>query len=603
MEAPVQRITSHLSNLRLALRFVWESTPGLTIVNLFLLVIEGTLPLAALILLKLLVDTVTSGLGDTTTDTLFEVTAWLILAMGGVALLSGAANEISTLVFKAQSQIVTDHMHAKLHAKSIEVDLEYYENSQYFDTLHRAQQDAPHRPTAILNSLLQIGQNGISLLAMGGLLFLFQWWVVLVLIVAALPDFFVRLRHSNQLYVWERQRTPLERKAWYLNMLLTRDSHAKELRIFDLGTRFGEWFQDVRRVIRRERLGLERRRTIATIGAQVLGIIGIFGVYFFVAYRTAHGLITIGELVMYFQAIQRSSGFLKFLGNNLSSLYENSLFLNNLEDFLHIRSRLVVPKAPKVVPRPLQQGLVFDQVSFHYPSEQQVALEDLSFSLYPGEHIALVGENGAGKTTLVKLLCRLYDPTHGRILLDGIDLREFGIQDLHQEISVIFQDFARYHMTAKENIGLGVDPDRLDHDQCVSAAQQAGIDKVIARLPQGYDTILGKMFEGGQELSIGEWQKVALARAFLRKSQILIMDEPTSAMDAKAEAELFERFHQLAKGRIAILISHRLSTVKMADRIFVLNHGRIVECGTHQELVNKQGTYAELFETQAQYYR
>ena len=315
MEAPVQRITSHLSNLRLALRFVWESTPGLTIVNLFLLVIEGTLPLAALILLKLLVDTVTSGLGDTTTDTLFEDTAWLILAMGVVALLSGAINEISTLVFKAQSQIVTDHMHAKLHAKSIEVDLEYYENSQYFDTLHRAQQDAPHRPTAILNSLLHIGQNGISLLAMGGLLFLFQWWVVLVLIVAALPDFFVRLRHSNQLYVWERQRTPLERKAWYLNMLLTRDSHAKELRIFDLGTRFGEWFQDVRRVIRRERLGLERRRTIATIGAQVLGITGIFGVYFFVAYRTAHGLITIGDLVMYFQAIQRSSGFLKFLGS------------------------------------------------------------------------------------------------------------------------------------------------------------------------------------------------------------------------------------------------------------------------------------------------
>lgn len=603
MEATAQRIAPHLSNLRLALRFVWESTPGLTIANLFLLVIEGALPLAALFILKLLVDTVTSGLGDTNSDALFEDTAWLIIAMGVVALLSAASAAISTLVFKAQSQIVTDHMHAKLHAKSIEVDLEYYENSQYFDTLHRAQQDAPHRPTAILNSLLHVGQNGISLLAMGGLLFLFQWWAALVLIVSALPEFYVRMRYSSKLYVWQRERTPFERKGSYLNMLLTRDSHAKELRIFDLGNRFSEWFQDVRRVIRRERIELEKRRTLATIGAQALGITGIFTVYFLVAYRTAHGLITIGDLVMYFQAIQRSSGFLRNLGNSLSSLYENNLFLNNLEDFLNVRSRLAVPKAPKVVPRPLQQGLVFDQISFHYPSEQRMALEDLSFSLYPGEHIALVGENGSGKTTLVKLLCRLYDPTQGRILLDGMDLREFGIHDLRQEISVIFQDFAKYHMTAKENIGLGVDLDRLDHDQCVSAAQQAGIDKVIARLPQGYDTRLGKMFEGGQELSIGEWQKVALARAFLRNSQILIMDEPTSAMDAKAEAELFERFHHLAKGRMAILISHRLSTVKMADRIFVINRGRIVESGTHQELVTKQGTYAELFETQAQYYR
>lgn len=603
MKVPVQRIASHLSNLRLALRFVWESTPGLTIANFFLLLLEGALPLAALYILKLLVDTVTLGLSDSNSNQLFEDTAWLVIAMGTVALLSGTAAIISGFVFKAQSQIVTDHMHGKLQAKSIEVDLEYYENSQYFDTLHRAQQDAPHRPTAILNSLRQIGQNGVSLLAMGGLLFLFEWWAVLVLIVAALPEFYVRLRFSNHLYVWQRKRTPLERKAWYLNAMITRDSHAKEIRIFDLGTRFSKWFQEVRGIIRREHIGLEQRRTIATIGAQALGTVGVFGIYFFVAYRTAYGLITIGDLVMYFQAIQRSAGFLRNLGQSLSGLYENNLFLNNLEEFLNVKSRIVMPETPHVVPRPLQQGLVFDQVSFQYPSEERIALDNLSFELRPGEHIALVGENGAGKTTLVKLLCRLYDPTHGRIMLDGIDLREFDVTDLRQEISVIFQDFARYHMTAKENIGLGVAPENLNLDHCVVAAQQAGVDDVINRLPQGYDTMLGKLFDGGHELSIGEWQKVALARAFLRNSQILIMDEPTSAMDAKAEAELFERFHQLAKGRMAILISHRLSTVKMADRILVINHGNLVECGTHQELVSKKGTYAELFETQAQHYR
>jgi len=249
------------------------------------------------------------------------------------------------------------------------------------------------------------------------------------------------------------------------------------------------------------------------------------------------------------------------------------------------------------------ERLVLDHVTFQYPSEKHPALANLSLVIHPGEHIALVGENGAGKTTLVKLLCRLYDPSTGRIMLDGIDIREFSVSELRQEVTVIFQDFARYHMTASDNIGLGVETDQLEQSQIVSAAQQAGVDEVIAQLPKGYDTMLGKWFEDGQELSIGEWQKVALARAFLRDSQILIMDEPTSAMDARAEVELFERFHQLGKDRMAILISHRLSTVKMVDRIYLLDQGRIVESGTHEELMNHRGQYAELFETQARGYR
>lgn len=602
MDTIRNRAQSLLSNFRQALRFVWESSPRWTLANIFLLLIQGLLPLVTLYLIKLLVDEVSVGLRQPDSDVALDGVVYLMMWMGGVALLSAVCSTLAGLVTRGQGQIVTDHMHAILHKKSVEVDLEYYENSRYYDTLHRAQQEAPHRPTAILNSLLQVGQNGVSLVAMAGLLWWFHWAVLPVLLLAAFPELLVRLRYANKFFAWQRERTPNERKAWYLNWMLTRDTHAKEVRLFDLGPRFRQWFSDIRNALRHERLDLEKRQALGILGAQAVATLGVFGVYFFVAYRTVQGFLTLGDLVMYFQAIQRGAGFLQGFGTSLSRLYESNLFLSNLEEFLQVKSRIVVPTVPRSVPRPLETGLVFDHVTFRYPEEERVAINDMSFVVRPGEHVALVGANGAGKTTLVKLLCRLYDPTFGRISLDGVDVRECAVSDLRKEVSVIFQDFAKYFMTARENIGLGV---TTPHDLAtvIAAAQQSGADEVISRLPQGYDSMLGKWFEGGKELSIGEWQKVALARAFLRDSQILILDEPTSAMDAKAEADLFERFHELTRGKMAILISHRLSTVKMADRIYVIDQGRIVECGTHDELVLQNGTYADLFETQAQYYK
>ena len=599
----LSRIRPFLQTVRRALSFVWESSPSLAVGSLIVRVIQGLLPLLVLYLTKLLIDAVTEGLKTPSNEASMTHITMILGGLAGVAVASAILAVVTSLISKIQAQVVTDHMHALLQAKSVEVDLEYYENAQYQDTLHRAQQEAPYRPTAILNALLQFGQDAISLLAMVGILWWLHWGVIPVLMLTAVPYFFVRLQQSNRLYAWERERTPLQRKAWYVNTLLTQATAAKEVRLFDLGPRLRQWFLDARSVLRRERIMLERRWVLAGLAAQIVGVAGVFGVYSFVAVQTYQGLLTLGSLVMYFQAVQRASGYLEGLGWSVSSLYESNLFLSSLDEFLGVQSRLPESSHPKQVPRPITRGLTFDRVSFQYPHEERVAIRDFTLTIKPGEHVAFVGANGAGKTTLVKLLCRLYDPTGGCITIDGTDLREFPIADLRGSVSGIFQDFVKFQLSAKENIALGVRASDVDLVTVTQAAKQAGVHEAIERLPAGYESLLGKLFDGGHELSIGEWQKVALARAILRDSQILILDEPTSAMDAKAEAELFERFHELAQGRIAILISHRLSTVKMADRIFVVDHGQIIEQGRHDDLMRQHGLYATLFLTQAQHYQ
>ena len=603
MSIMLNHIRPFLQTLRDALSFVWQSSPSLAVGSIVVRVIQGLLPLVMLYLTKLLIDAVTEGLKSSSAEASLSQITTILAGLAGVAVASAILTVVASLISRIHAQVVTDHMHAILQAKSVEVDLEYYENAQYQDTLHRAQEEAPYRPTAILNSVLQFFQDAISLLAMAGILWWLHWGVIPILMLTAIPYFFVRLQQSNRLFAWERERTPLERKAWYVNMLLTQATAAKEIRLFDLGPRLRQWFQDARSVLRRERIVLERRWAFAGLAAQIVGVVGVFGVYSFVAFRTFQGLLTVGDLVMFFQAVQRASGFLEGLGGSVSSLYESNLFLTTLHEFLGIQSRLPESAHPKRFPQPIKQGITFDHVSFQYQHEERVAIRALTCTIKPGEHVAFVGANGSGKTTLVKLLCRLYDPSGGRITIDGADLRDYLIADVRGAVSGIFQDFVKFQLSAKDNIALGVRSPDVDLPAVTQAAKQAGVHEAIERLPKGYESLLGKLFDGGHELSIGEWQKVALARAILRDSQILILDEPTSAMDAKAEAELFERFHNLAQGRTAILISHRLSTVKMADRIFVVDRGQIVEQGTHDDLMRQQGLYATLFLTQAQHYQ
>ncbi len=589
--------------LDFALRLVWQSAPGWTAASLALLIVQGALPLVSLYLMKLVVDAVTTALAAPDKGTAFGQVTLLIGLTGGVALLSALFRSIAGLVSEAQGQVITDHMSDVLHAKSIEVDLEYYESAQYYDKLHRAQREAPFRPVRILNGLVQVAQNGISLLAMAGLLFSFHWGIAVILFVAAVPGLLVRLRYAGWTYRWQRQRTSTERQSWYFHWMLTGDVHAKEIRLFDLGSLFRRRFRDLRQQLRRERIEIATRRSVAELVAEVGATVAVFASYAFIAYRTVHGAITLGDLVMYYQAFQRGQSFLQQMLSGLAGLYEDNLFLSNLHEFFDLKPKVVEAPHPRPIPQPMQTGIVFDHVSFQYPTGTRKVLEDINLTIRPGEVVALVGENGSGKTTLIKLLCRLYDPTSGTITLDGIDLRQFETTALRREISIIFQDYAQYHLTARENIWFGNVALPPDQEQIETAARHAGADEVITELPQGYETILGKWFENGEELSVGEWQKVALARAFLRDAQIIVLDEPTSGLDARAEYEVFKRFRQLAAGRTAILISHRFSTVRMADRICVLEDGRIIENGSHTELVRLGGTYAHLFETQAQYYR
>jgi ATP-binding cassette, subfamily B, bacterial len=586
-----------------AFHFVWQSAKGWTIANGFLLVVQGVLPLLPLYLMKLTVDAVSSGLAAPDRGLVFKRVVFLIGLMGAVTLLNVLTRSIAGLISEGQSQVVTDHMHDVLHAKSIEVDLEYYESAQYYDTLHRAQREAPFRPTHIVNGLGQIAQNGLALLAIAGLLFSFHWVITVILFLAVIPGIVVRLKYSGKMYDWQREQTATEREAWYYNWILTGSSHAKELRLFDLGPLFRQRFHDLRHKLRRGRLGIAFRRSVGELVAQTCTTLAIYGSYAFIAYRTVNGSITLGALVMYYQAFQRGQGFLQEVLSGLAGLYEDNLFLSNLYEFLNLKNKVIDPSPACPVPQPLKTGIVFDQVGFQYPSGTRKVLEDITLHIKTGEVVALVGENGSGKTTLIKLLCRLYDPTKGSIRFDGIDLRRFAITPLRHEISVIFQDYAKYHLTVRENIWFGNTTLPLGHERVISAARRSGADEVITSLPYGYETTLGKWFENGEELSIGEWQKVALARAFIRDTPIIVLDEPTSSMDAESEYAVFQNFRQLVAGKTAVLISHRFSTVRMADRIFVLKEGRIIEEGRHEDLVRTGGTYARLFETQARYYR
>ena len=558
-------------------------------------VVQGALPLVALILLRRLVDAVTNPSES-------QDAVWLAALLGGVTLLAAWAQSLSSLVSEAHAQRVADHVAEKLHAKSLELDLEYYDDPHYYSVLHRAQQEAPYRPVKTVNDLSAIGQSGLALLAMTGLLASIRWELALVLFASALPGIGVKVRSARALFAWQRERTEDERRAWYYQWLLIDGAYAKEVRAFDFGNMVRAWFRELRTRLRGERLALLKSRTWGQMAAQAVGVVPLYGSLAYLTAETVAGRQTLGDLVLFYAAAQRGLASLQELLSGLAGFYEDNLFLANFFEFMELPSRVREPEHPRPLPRSVQEGFAFRDVTFRYPRADHDALAGVTLSIGRGEVVALVGENGAGKSTLVKLLCRLYDPSAGGVTLDGVPLSELPLSKLRRLITVAFQDPARYHLTLRENVWLGDVSRPIDAARLLRALEVSGAARVAAGLPKGVDTSLGHWLEGGHELSVGEWQRVALARALWRDAWLVILDEPTSPMDPEAEERFWTELRPALSGRAALLISHRFSTVRQADRIYVLEQGRIVESGSHDELVGTGGIYARLYASQARYY-
>ncbi|MBK8026626.1 MAG: ABC transporter ATP-binding protein [Chloroflexi bacterium] len=589
-------------NLRQAVRMVYSASPRLFAAGVVLVIIQSALPVVVLYLTKLMIDDITAQLGLPADSRDFSRILLLIALVGLVTLLEVVFSTLNALVAEAQGDVVADSILTRIQLKSVEVDLAYYENAQIYDKLHRAQADAPFRPPRIVNGLLRMGQSSLSLIGMIGLLATVNLWIAVLVLVAALPRLLVRLWSSRTLNAWLKRRSATERLLVYYNYLLTLSYYAKEIRLFDLGKLFASRYAQTRRTLRQERLAISTRRSAFDIGAQAVAVTALFAAYALVANDALIGGVTIGSLVISFQAFQRVQGYFGDVLSQLGLLYEDNLFLQNYYSFMAIQPQISAPANPLPPPAEIRSGIRFEDVSFSYSSRAKPVLEGIDLEIKAGEVVALVGENGAGKTTLAKLLCRLYDPSGGRITVDGVDIRSFDPAALRRTISAIFQDFVAYNMTVGENIWVADTTTPLDLPRVDVAAHKAEAHPVVESLPNGYDTLLGDYFEGGQSLSVGQWQKVALARAFYRDSQVIILDEPTAALDVLTEAAVFEHFKQIAQGKTALLISHRLSTVRMADRIFVLDDGKIAESGTHIELMALDGIYAHLFRTQAHNY-
>lgn len=599
-----------LRHLPRLLRLVWETEPRY-VVGIFLLrILRSLVPLGVLWVGKLIVDAVVHAVGAANAG---EPVAWLrlgeLLALElAIALVGEGLSRLSALLESLLGDLFANRTSVELMRHSATLDLEQFENAELYDKLERARRQTVGR-IGLFTLLLSTIQDVITLVTLGAALAVYVPWLLVLLVVAVLPSLlgethFASLGYSL-LYSW----TPERRQLDYLRYIGASDVSAKELKLFGLSDFLVGRYDRLSREFYDANQALAVRRSLISTVLAAVGTLGYYGAYAVIiyltvtGYRSPAGPFTIGVLTFLAGSFRQSRDLIQRVLLSLSQVYEQSLYLDDLFTFLALEPRIRPQPGARPVPSPIRVGFAFENVGFKYPGAEEWAVRGLGFTLAPGERVALVGENGAGKTTLVKLLARLYDPTEGRILLDGVDLREYDVDSLRRNVGVIFQDFVRYDFLLKENIAVG-DIARLEQEPLIrSAAQRSLADTVAARLAGGFEQMLGRRFEGGVELSGGEWQKVALGRAYMRDAQLLILDEPTAALDARAEYEVFLRFSELTRGKMAVLISHRFSTVRMADRILVLRGGELVEQGTHEALVEHGGLYAELFQLQAAGYR
>ena len=584
-------------------RLVWSAAPGSLIISLVLTLISALIPATQIYISKLIVDEVVDLVGNGVAIALIIQSLTPLVAAGfGFLLLQAILQQLDSYTTQVMSDRFLLFANTQLLQQATRLDLAHYESSEFHDILDRARQSGSNYPMRVLRLSLQLLGQVTRLVGLLALLLRFNPLVFVLLLLSALPTFWVSVRFSERRFWMTRRQTPSRRLADYFGKVLTEPEFVKEVRLFNLGGYMAKQYQDIRAEFNEESKILARRQALAQVALEIISAIGFYGAYALVLWETIRGLVTIGDLTLYAGTFQQAQAATSGILLTIATLYEFNLYVSQYFEFIDLAPQVVSPRRPKPFPKPIREGLVLQDVYFTYPGSDNPTLKNINLEVGSQECIALVGLNGSGKTTLLKLLTRLYDIDRGRISIDDIPLSAFNLRELRRNIGVLFQDFARYALTAKDNIGFGNLPDREDDEQVFQAATDAGATAVIDGLEGGYDTVLGKMFDGGVDLSGGQWQKIGLARAFMSQAQVLILDEPTAAVDAIAEHDLFERFRQLTQGKMTFLVSHRFSTVRMADRIVVLENGEVIEIGTHDELVALEGRYEEMFRLQAESY-
>lgn len=591
---------SALGNLPAFFKMVWHTSPSLTIFNIVLRIVRSAIPLAVLYTGKLIIDQVVFF---THTPAISHKYLWQLVAVEfGLAILSDALSRATNLIDSLLGDLFSNYTSIKIMQHAAILDLDQFEDSTFYDKLERARQQTVGR-TVLLSQVLSQLQDLITMLFLAAGLIVFNPWLILLLIVAVIPAFLGESYFNDKNYSLNRRQTPQRRELDYIRYIGASDETAREVKIFNLSGFLTDRFRQLSNQFYRDNKALVIKRSLWGTIFAILGSAGYYGAYIFIIATTISGKQSIGALTFLAGSFRQLRSLLENILSRFTTLSQGAIYLKDFFDFFDIEPKIKLAPNARSFPKNIQTGFVFENVGFKYHHSEKWANRHLSFTLHAGEKLALVGENGAGKTTLVKLLARLYDPTEGRILLDGHDLKEYNLMELRKGVGVIFQDYIRYQMTVSQNIAIGNIEEKENESLIQQAAKQSLADILIQQLPDKYEQALGKRFNQGVELSGGEWQKVALARAYMKEAQLLILDEPTAALDARAEYEVFERFTELTKGKTAVIISHRFSTVRMADRILVLDKGTLLESGDHFTLLQQNGRYAELFNLQAKGYQ